>query len=352
MNLYEKLENNLKNKQYKWLVTGVGGFIGSNILEKLLILNQKIVGLDNFERGYKQNINQAISDANKTTAKNLNNNFEFIDGDIRNLEDCKKACEGVDYVLHQAALGSVARSIEDPISTTNSNINGFLNILKASNDASVKKFIYASSSSVYGDHESLPKKEDIIGNPLSPYAITKRANELYAQNFSKLFNINTIGLRYFNVFGKRQDPKGDYAAVIPKWIDSIVNSKPIIINGDGKTSRDFCYIENVVQINILAAFQTSKNKYEVYNVAYGQQTSLNDLIDIIKSAVSQINLDYEKSSPIIYKDFRKGDVRHSLADITKAKNILKYVPSIDVRNGLKLYIEWFLNDKKTERINT
>ena len=346
MSEYKKLENFLKNNQYTWLVTGVGGFIGSNLLEKLLILNQKIIGLDNFERGYQHNIDQAIDDANNTIGKNLINNFKFIKGDIRKLEDCKKVCSGVNYVLHQAALGSVIRSIEDPISTNNSNINGFLNVLKASHEAGVKKFIYASSSSVYGDHESLPKKENIIGSPLSPYAVTKYTNELYAKNFSKLFNTSTIGLRYFNVFGKRQDPKGDYAAVIPKWIDAIKNDQTIFVNGDGKTSRDFCYIDNIVHINLLSALQKSENNAEIYNVACGQSTSLNDLIDMINNIIKNIKSDYKKYSPVIYQDFRKGDVRFSLADITKAKNILKYSPSFNVQNGLKLYIEWILKNNK------
>jgi len=242
MTKYEQLQEHLKSNQNTWLVTGVAGFIGSNLLEKLLILNQKVVGLDNFDTGHQHNIDQAIEDANRVTGKDLSNNFKFINGDIRKLDDCKKACSGVDYALHQAALGSVPRSIEDPINTNRANIDGFLNMLVASKDANVKRFVYAASSSTYGDHPDLPKVEDKIGNPLSPYAVTKVVNELYAQVFAKTYDFKSIGLRYFNIFGKRQDPNGAYAAVIPKWVAAILNKEDVLINGDGETSRDFCIL--------------------------------------------------------------------------------------------------------------
>jgi len=268
MTKYEELQEYLKDNQRTWLVTGVAGFIGSNLLEKLLILNQKVVGLDNFDTGHQYNIDQAIEDANKATGKDLKDNFKFIKGDIRELNDCNQACNNVDYVLHQAALGSVPRSIEDPINTNRANIDGFLNMLVASKDANVKRFVYAASSSTYGDHPDLPKVEDKIGNPLSPYAVTKVVNELYAQVFAKTYGFETIGLRYFNIFGKRQDPNGAYAAVIPKWVAAILGKNDVFINGDGETSRDFCYIDNTIQMNLLAATTDNNNATnQVYNVA-------------------------------------------------------------------------------------
>ena len=245
MTEYKKLQEYLKDNQSTWLVTGVAGFIGSNLLETLLILNQKVVGLDSFDTGYQYNIDQALQDACQLTGKDLTANFKFIQGDIRNLSDCKQACDGVDYVLHHAAIGSVPRSIEDPIGTNEINIAGFLNMLLASRDVKVKRFVYAASSSTYGDSPDLPKVEHVIGNPLSPYAVTKLANELYANVFASSYNLKTVGLRYFNIFGKRQDPNGAYAAVIPKWVASILNKEDVFINGDGKTTRDFCYIDNV-----------------------------------------------------------------------------------------------------------
>ena len=288
MTKYEQLQEYLKNNQNTWLVTGVGGFIGSNLLEKLLILNQKVVGLDNFDTGHQYNIDQAIEDANKITDKDLSNNFKFINGDIRKLDDCKKACSGVDYVLHQAALGSVPRSIEDPINTNRANIDGFLNMLVASKDENVKRFVYAASSSTYGDHPDLPKVEDKIGNPLSPYAVTKFVNELYANVFAKTYGFKTIGLRYFNIFGKRQDPNGAYAAVIPKWVTAILNKKDVFINGDGETSRDFCYIDNTVQINLLAATtDNDEATNQVYNVALNERTNLNKLYQMIEERLIQ-----------------------------------------------------------------
>jgi len=343
MTKYEQLQQHLKTNQYTWLITGVAGFIGSNLLEKLLILNQKVVGLDNFETGYQHNIDQAIQDAeNISDLKSLDKNFSFIKGDIRELEDCQKVCKGVDYVLHQAALGSVPRSIEDPIRTNKANIDGFLNMLVAAKDAKVKRFVYAASSSTYGDHPDLPKVEDKIGNPLSPYAVTKLVNELYAQVFAKTYNFNTIGLRYFNIFGKRQDPNGAYAAVIPKWVSSIINKEDVFINGDGETSRDFCYIENTVQMNLLAA--TTKNEQavdQVYNVALNDRTSLNQLYQMIEERLIDGVEGLEKKEPI-YRYFRAGDVRHSQADISKSKDLLGYDPSYKILEGLDKLIDWYI----------
>jgi UDP-N-acetylglucosamine/UDP-N-acetylgalactosamine 4-epimerase len=342
MKKYEELQEYLKYNQRTWLVTGVAGFIGSNLLERLLILNQIVIGLDNFDTGYQYNINQAIQDANKATDKDLSSNFTFINGDIREIEDCKKACNGVDFVLHQAALGSVPRSIEDPINTNRANIDGFLNMLVASKDAKVKRFVYAASSSTYGDHPDLPKVEDKIGNPLSPYAVTKVVNELYAQVFAKTYGFKTIGLRYFNIFGKRQDPNGAYAAVIPKWVAAILNEEDVFINGDGETSRDFCYIDNTVQMNLLAA-TTDNNKAtdQVYNVALNDRTSLNKLYQMIEERLIQRTEGLEKKKPV-YRDFRAGDVRHSQANIDKAQKLLNYQPSHKIDQGLNEAMDWYL----------
>jgi UDP-N-acetylglucosamine/UDP-N-acetylgalactosamine 4-epimerase len=342
MTKYEELQQYLKNNQSVWLVTGVAGFIGSNLLERLLILNQKVVGLDNFDTGHQHNIDQAIEDANKVTGKDLGVNFTFINGDIRELEDCKKSCKGVDYVLHQAALGSVPRSIEDPINTNKANIDGFLNMLVASKDEKVKRFVYAASSSTYGDHPDLPKMEDKIGNPLSPYAVTKVVNELYAQVFAKTYNFKAIGLRYFNIFGKRQDPNGAYAAVIPKWAASILNKENVFINGDGETSRDFCYIDNTVQMNLLAATTDNDEATDqIYNVALNDRVSLNKLYHMIEERIIQRTEGLEKKAPI-YKDFRVGDVRHSQADINKAQTLLGYQPTHMVEQGLNETMDWYV----------
>ena len=346
MTKYEQLQEHLKNNQNTWLVTGVAGFIGSNLLEKLLIINQKVVGLDNFDTGYQHNIDQAIEDANKATGKDLGDNFKFINGDIRELNDCKQACNGVDYVLHQAALGSVPRSIEDPINTNRANIDGFLNMLVASKDAKVRRFVYAASSSTYGDHPDLPKVEDKIGNPLSPYAVTKVVNELYASVFAKTYGFKVIGLRYFNIFGKRQDPNGAYAAVIPKWVAAILNKEDVFINGDGETSRDFCYIDNTVQMNLLAA-TTDNNEAadQVYNVALNDRTSLNKLYKMIEERLIQRTEGLKKKKPI-YRDFRAGDVRHSLADISKAQSLLGYSPDYKIDQGLDEAMDWYIADLK------
>jgi UDP-N-acetylglucosamine/UDP-N-acetylgalactosamine 4-epimerase len=342
MTKYEQLQEHLKSNQNTWLVTGVAGFIGSNLLEKLLILNQKVVGLDNFDTGHQHNIDQAIEDANRVTGKDLSNNFKFINGDIRKLDDCKKACSGVDYVLHQAALGSVPRSIEDPINTNRANIDGFLNMLVASKDANVKRFVYAASSSTYGDHPDLPKVEDKIGNPLSPYAVTKVVNELYAQVFAKTYDFKSIGLRYFNIFGKRQDPNGAYAAVIPKWVAAILNKEDVLINGDGETSRDFCYIDNTVQMNLLAATTDNDDATDqVYNVALNDRTSLNRLYQMIEDRLIQRTVGLEKKEPI-YRDFRAGDVRHSQANIDKAQTLLDYQPKYMISEGMNETMDWYV----------
>jgi UDP-N-acetylglucosamine 4-epimerase len=346
MNKYEELQEHLHNNQYTWLITGVAGFIGSNLLEQLLILNQKVVGLDNFETGYQHNIDQAIEDAQSRTGKNLIDNLNFINGDIRELDDCKRACNNVDYVLHQAALGSVPRSIDDPIKTNKANIDGFLNMLVASKEENVKSFIYAASSSTYGDSQDLPKVEDIIGDPLSPYAVTKLVNELYASVFAKNYGFKTIGLRYFNVFGKRQDPEGSYAAVIPKWISSIINKEDVFINGDGSTTRDFCYIDNTVQMNLLAATTDNEEAIgQIYNVAINHRTSLKNLHKLIEDRLME-RIKNLKSKKPIYKDFRGGDVKHSQANIDKAKKLLKYYPNCNISEGIGETIDWYVKALK------
>lgn len=330
---YDKLQTRLKAEPHTWLITGVAGFIGSNLLETLLKLNQRVVGLDNFATGHQRNLDEVQTLV--TPAQWIN--FSFINGDICNLADCQKAVEGVDYVLHQAALGSVPRSVADPITTNATNISGFLNMLVAARDAKIKRFVYAASSSTYGDHPALPKVEDTIGKPLSPYAVTKYVNELYADVFGKTYGLQSIGLRYFNVFGPRQDPNGAYAAVIPKWISSMIKSEPIYINGDGETSRDFCFVNNAVQANLLAATTTNPDAVnQVYNVAVGDRTTLNELFALIRDnlAVHGISVDIKP----VYRDFRAGDVRHSLADIGRAANFLGYSPTQRLNQGLLLGI--------------
>jgi UDP-N-acetylglucosamine 4-epimerase len=408
---YEQLKSRLATEPHTWLITGVSGFIGSNLLETLLKLNQRVVGLDNFATGHQRNLDevQSLVSAEQWA------NFNFINGDIRNLDDCKSAmtfssslrgdevdaarhcekplaasearqeadadrhCEehsdaaiqkhsslrgdevdaaiqrySVEYVLHQAALGSVPRSVENPIATNETNIDGFLNMLVAARDAKVKRFVYAASSSTYGDHPDLPKVEDKIGKPLSPYAVTKYVNELYADVFARTYGFNTIGLRYFNVFGPRQDPNGAYAAVIPKWIASMIKGEPIYINGDGETSRDFCFIENVCQINLLAATVDSPLPQagegvgeredatnQVYNVAVGDRTTLNQLYEQLNLNLLPIYPHLQGAKPV-YRDFRAGDVRHSLADINKAATLLGYQPTHRIGEGLKVAMEWYV----------
>jgi UDP-N-acetylglucosamine 4-epimerase len=319
-------------------VTGVAGFIGSNLLESLLRLNQRVVGLDNFSTGHQRN----LAEVQKLVSAVQWANFSFICGDIKNLADCQLACDGVDYVLHQAALGSVPRSLEDPISTNASNVSGFLNMLVAARDAKVKRFVYAASSSTYGDHPALPKVEDKIGKPLSPYAVTKYVNELYADVFSRSYGLQCVGLRYFNVFGPRQDPTGAYAAVIPKWISSLIKGESVFINGDGDTSRDFCFIANVTQANLLAASTKNKDSYnQVYNVAVGESTTLKELYENLKRILIFSYPKLKNTRPV-FRDFRIGDVRHSLANIEKVKLGLGYQPSHSIREGLLLAMPWYL----------
>lgn len=328
----------LKNKKYCWLVTGVSGFIGSNLLEALLLMNQKVVGLDNFSTGYHKNLLQVQDIVSNEQWKN----FDFIEGDICNLEDCRNATKNVDHVLHQAALGSVPRSILDPITTNKSNVDGFLNMLVASRDAEVQSFSYAASSSTYGDHPDLPKVESNIGKPLSPYAATKYINEMYADIFFRSYGFPSTGLRYFNVFGKRQDPNGAYAAVIPKWTQAMIDDSTVQINGDGSTSRDFCYIENVVQANFLAAIVQREPKSDVFNVAVGRRTSLNDLFEILKTALINEKIIYTKDP--VYKGFRDGDVLHSQASIQKIQSVLGYSPQFTLSQGIEQSMSWYVKD--------
>lgn len=346
MSQYQITINTLKESPKVWLITGVAGFIGSNLLETLLLANQKVVGLDNFSTGKKTNLSDVA--ANVSTAQW--NAFRFIKGDITNLEDCRSALTwlnepdqspiAVDYVLHQAALGSVPRSLADPITTNQSNIDGFLNMLVASRDANVGSFTYAASSSTYGDHPALPKEEENIGNPLSPYAVTKYVNELYADVFSRSYGFNCIGLRYFNVFGKRQDPNGAYAAVIPKWVSAMINDDVVYINGDGETSRDFCFIENTVQANILAATASTLTNSQVYNVAVGDRSTLKQLFDLIRTALNNNGVMYNQNP--VYRDFRAGDVRHSQASINKIKEALGYQPSHGLQQGIDIAMPWYV----------
>ncbi len=337
MTAYETLRQQLPHQPATWLITGVAGFIGSNLLEALLKLGQHVVGLDNFATGHQRNLDEVQSLVSPAQW----DKFKFIASDIRNLEDCQHACRGVDYVLHQAALGSVPRSLEDPITTNAANISGFLNLLVAARDARVKSFTYAASSSTYGDHPALPKVEDAIGKPLSPYAVTKYVNELYADVFARCYGFNAIGLRYFNVFGPRQDPEGAYAAVIPKWIASLIKGQPVYINGDGETSRDFCFIANVVQANLLAATAQAPGAVnQVYNVAVGDRTTLNELYAQLQRNLLPHYPHLQGAKPT-YRDFRSGDVRHSLADISKAQRLLGYAPTQRIANGLALAMPWY-----------
>jgi UDP-N-acetylglucosamine 4-epimerase len=338
MSAYDHLLAQLPQAPKTWLVTGVAGFIGSNLLETLLKVDQRVVGLDNFATGFQRNLDEVQT----LVSPDQWANFKFIEGDICNLAACQRACEGVDYVLHQAALGSVPRSVEDPIATNASNITGFLNMLVVARDAKVKRFVYAASSSTYGDHPGLPKVEGTIGKPLSPYAVTKYVNELYADVFAKAYGLQSSGLRYFNVFGPRQDPNGAYAAVIPKWIASMIKGEPIYINGDGETSRDFCYVANAVQANLLAATTAlaATPESKVYNIALGDCTTLNMLYSQIKAKLLPSYPHLQGAQPI-YRDFRAGDVRHSLADISRAHSQLGYLPTQRIEQGLALAMPWY-----------
>lgn len=334
---YENVCAQLQQTPKTWLVTGVAGFIGSNLLEKLLSLGQTVVGLDNFATGHQRNLDEVQT----LVSPEQWARFRFIEGDIRQLDTCQQACAGVDHVLHQAALGSVPRSINDPITTNSANIDGYLNMLVAARDAKVSSFTYAASSSTYGDHPGLPKVEDRIGKPLSPYAVTKYVNELYADVFARCYGFQTIGLRYFNVFGRRQDPDGAYAAVIPKWTAALLKGETVFINGDGETSRDFCYVANAVQANILAATtQNPEAKNQVYNVAVGDRTTLNTLFGLLRE-----NLLAHGISPDVqptYRDFRAGDVRHSQAATDKARNLLGYAHSHTLAQGVSEAVGWYV----------
>jgi len=325
-------------KQQTWLVTGCAGFIGSNLIESLLQRGQKVVGLDNFSTGFQHNLDQVEAVVGRETWKR----FRFIEGDIRSLDTCRQACKGVDYVLHEAALGSVPRSIDDPITSHESNVTGFLNMLVAARDAKVRRFVYAASSAAYGDHPGLPKVEETIGRPLSPYGAGKYMNELYADVFGRCYGLETVGLRYFNVFGPRQDPDGAYAAVIPKWIAAMLRGETVYINGDGETARDFCFIDNVVQANILAATAANPEAANrVYNVALGDQTSLNQLFASLRELLAARDASFDCAPPV-YRDFRAGDVRFSRADISKATNLLGFKPTVPVHDGLERALDWYV----------
>lgn len=333
---FEHVKDTLRTQPRTWLVTGCAGFIGSNLIETLLGLDQKVVGLDNFATGYQHNLDEVQASVSAQQWQR----FVFIEGDIRDPQTCINAARGVDIVLHQAALGSVPRSIADPITTNAVNVSGFLNMLVAARDAKVSAFVFAASSSTYGDHPDLPKVEARIGKPLSPYAVTKYVNELYADVFAKTYGLPSIGLRYFNVFGKRQDPDGAYAAVIPKWIAAMIRGDDVLINGDGETSRDFCFVDNAVQANILAGMASADGLNQVYNVAVNARTSLNTLFEQLATTLGQQQTAYTKSP--VYRDFRAGDVRHSQADITKAQQLLGYAPTHMIAQGLAAAMPWYV----------
>jgi UDP-N-acetylglucosamine/UDP-N-acetylgalactosamine 4-epimerase len=332
---YQTIVEQLQTHPKRWLVTGCAGFIGSNLLETLLKLNQTVTGLDNFETGYQHNLDEVRD----TVSLEQWARFTFINGDIRDLDTCRKGVQGVDYVLHQAALGSVPRSLNDPITTNAVNVGGSLNMLVAARDAGVASFVYAASSSTYGDHPGLPKLEDAIGRSLSPYAVTKYVNELYADVFVRSYDLNSIGLRYFNVFGKRQDPDGAYAAVIPKWTASMIRGDDVIINGNGETSRDFCFVDNTVQANLLAALAPPDSLNQVYNVAVNARTSLNQLFGYLVETLASNGVSYSKKP--VYADFRAGDVLHSQADIAKAGKLLGYQPTHTILQGLEVTMPWY-----------
>jgi UDP-N-acetylglucosamine 4-epimerase len=337
MTRYEELQVELRATPRTWLVTGVAGFIGSNLLETLLELGQRVVGLENLATGKRENLEAVRA----LLPKEAWARFRFIKGDLADLSKCRRACDGVDYVLHQAALGSVPRSLADPLSSHHSNVSGFLNLLVAARDAGVRRFVYASSSSVYGDHPGLPKVEDKIGRALSPYAATKLMDEIYADVFGRVFGLGCIGLRYFNVFGPRQDPDGAYAAVIPKWIAALLRQEPVHINGDGETSRDFCFVANAVQANLLAATASNAQAVnQVYNVGVGEQTTLNQLFHSIQRLLRRREPWLPQQQPL-YQEFRSGDVRHSLANIDKAGQLLGYAPTHRIEDGLELALDWY-----------
>ena len=336
MSAYSELTKSMTAEPSRWLITGVAGFIGSNLLETLLKLGQTVVGLDNFMTGYQKNLDMVRD----LVGPEAWSRFTFIEGDIRDIDTCHTACKGVQHVLHEAALGSVPRSIDDPLLSNSCNITGYLHMLVAARDAGVKSFVYAASSSTYGDSPELPKVEDKIGSPLSPYAVTKYVDELYADVFHRCYGFSSVGLRYFNVFGQRQDPYGAYAAVIPQWFASLIKQETVFVNGDGETSRDFCYIDNVVQANLLASFAQGDATNKIYNVAFGQRTTLNELFNLIKEEVARHKPEV-MGAECVHRDFRAGDVRHSLADISRAARLLGYGPQFDVRQGLRLAGDWY-----------
>lgn len=340
VNRYELVCADLRASPRAWLITGVAGFIGSNLLEALLKLGQNVVGLDNFATGHRRNLDEVRQ---LVSAKEWSH-FRFIEADICDIQACHAACEGVDYVLHQAALGSVPRSLADPITSNSANITGFLHMLVAAKDANAKSFTYAASSSTYGDHPALPKIEENIGKPLSPYAVTKYVNELYADVFARSYDFTTIGLRYFNVFGRRQDPNGAYAAVIPKWAAALLDRQQVFINGDGETSRDFCYVANAIQANILAATTVDPlARNQVYNVAVGDRTTLNQLFDLLRDGLSKEGSSLDATPT--YRDFRAGDVRHSQADVSKARRLLGYEPTHTLKLGLDEALSWYVTNR-------
>ncbi|CAA6811707.1 MAG: UDP-glucose 4-epimerase (EC [uncultured Sulfurovum sp.] len=340
--LYNRVKEDLLKNKRTWLITGVAGFIGSNLVEALLKLNQNVIGLDNFSTGHKYNLSHIQS---SVTSKEWQN-FTFIEGDIVDFETCQNITQGVDIILHQAALGSVPRSIDNPVLSNHNNVTGFLNMLTAAKDNGVKRFVFASSSSVYGDSQELPKVEERTGNLLSPYAVTKYVNELYMGVFQKCYGMEAIGLRYFNVFGKRQDPNGAYAAVIPKWIGQILEGEEVFINGDGETSRDFTYIDNVIQANILAGTTTNQEAFgQAFNTAVGGRETLNNLYSAISKGIKENLPNLEIKAPI-YRDFRAGDIRHSNANIDKMQDLLGYEPTHNLESGLKESIAWYIEDIK------
>ena len=336
--VYQSVREHLEQEQYRWVITGAAGFIGSNLLQALLELGQRVVGLDNFLTGYRHNLDQVRDQVGPAAWRR----FALIEGDIRDQGACLRACERADFVLHQAALGSVARSVDDPLLSSDVNIGGFLSVLDAARRAGVRRVVYAASSATYGDHPALPKREDQIGNALSPYALTKHVNELYAALYARCYGVQTIGLRYFNVFGPRQDPGGAYAAVIPLWIAALIERRQVVINGDGESSRDFCYVANAVQANLLAALTDKPGAVnQVYNVALNARTSLNELYLILHGLLVERYPHLRDHQPA-YGHFRAGDVRHSQADISKAAILLGYVPTHDLRRGLDQALRWYI----------
>ncbi len=340
MTKYQDVKAQLRAEPKLWLVTGAAGFIGSNLVEALLQLGQRVRGLDNFATGFQHNLDQVQA----LVGQEAWHRFSFIRGDIREPATCALACAGVDYVLHEAAIGSVLRSVEDPLTTHDTNITGFLNMLTAARDAKVRRFVYAASSSTYGDHPGLPKVEDQIGHPLSPYAVTKYCNELYADVFARCYGMQSIGLRYFNVFGPRQDPFGAYAAVIPQWVAQLIGNRALFINGDGATSRDFCFIDNVVQANLLAATAEHEDAAnQVYNVALGERTTLTRLYQLMREQLLNRYPHIAQHQPQ-YQGFRAGDIRHSQADISKARSLLGYAPTHAIEDGLREAMDWYVRN--------